>query len=277
MIIYLLVLNGQELVLKDIEDSIIKPLENKVRYLDKVKSTRSTAREGLADVILEYETGTDMKNALNEVEREVNAITTFPEESDVPVIKLITPFEQIGLVLINGTSNENQLKKIASSLRDQLLNNGIDKIEIDGYRKQIIYIDLDPISLLSNKLDPEEVAMRIKPEIKNIPSGIFQNNNVVQLRTFSKKEKVLDIENIEIINKDGGKLKIKDIANVYETFSEKDSQGFSNGQKAITLKVFRSLGSDVLKNTKILESTVNEFQTKLNNNINIQIYDFHHS
>ena len=53
---------------KDIEDSIIKPLENKVRYLDKVKSTRSTAREGLADVILEYENGTDMKNALNEVE-----------------------------------------------------------------------------------------------------------------------------------------------------------------------------------------------------------------
>ena len=63
-------------------------------------------------MILEYETGTDMKNALNEVEREVNAITTFPEESDVPVIKLITPFEQIGLVLINGTSNENQLKKL---------------------------------------------------------------------------------------------------------------------------------------------------------------------
>ncbi|MDA9708160.1 efflux RND transporter permease subunit [Alphaproteobacteria bacterium] len=258
---------------KDIEDSIIKPLENKVRYLDKVKSTRSTAREGLADVILEYETGTDMKNALNEVEREVNAITTFPEESDVPVIKLITPYEQIGLVLINGNSNENQLKKIAASLRDQLLNNGIDKIEIDGYRKQIIYIDLDPISLLSNKLDPEEVAMRIKPEIKNIPSGIFQNSSVVQLRTFSKKEKVIDLENIEMINKDGGKLKIKDIASVYETFSEKDSQGFSNGQKAITLKVFRSLGSDVLKNTKILENTVNEFQTKLNNNINIQIYD----
>ena len=91
-------------------------------------------------------------------------------------------------MLINGTSNENQLKKIASSLRDQLLNNGIDKIEIDGYRKQIIYIDLDPISLLSNKLDPEEVAMRVKPEIKNIPSGTFQNSSVVQLRTYSKRE-----------------------------------------------------------------------------------------
>ena len=56
--------------------------------------------------------------------------------------ELGTPFEQIDLILINGTSNENQLKKIANNLRDQLLNNGIDKIEIDGYRKQIIYIDL---------------------------------------------------------------------------------------------------------------------------------------
>ena len=91
---------------RDIEESIIKPLENKVRYLDKVKSTRATAREGLADVILEYETGTDMKNALNDVEREVNSIVTFPQDSEVPVIKLINPFEQIGLVLINGTANE---------------------------------------------------------------------------------------------------------------------------------------------------------------------------
>ena len=87
---------------KDIEDSIIKPLENKVRYLDKVKSTRSTAREGLADVILEYENGTDMKNALNEVEREVNAINTFPQESDIPVIKLITPFELGAFLNIPG-------------------------------------------------------------------------------------------------------------------------------------------------------------------------------
>ena len=57
----------------------------------------------------------------------------------MPAIKLITPFEQIGLVLINGTSNEFQLKKIASSLRDQLLNNGIDKIEIDGLEANYLH------------------------------------------------------------------------------------------------------------------------------------------
>ena len=258
---------------RDIEESLIKPLENKVRYLDKVKSTRSTAKEGVADVLLEFESGADMKNALNEVEREVNTISTFPKEADTPVIKLISPYEQIGLVLITGVSNEIQLKKVANNLRDKLLNRGIDKIEIDGFRKQVIYIDLDPISLLSNKLDPEEVALRIKTEIKNSPSGIFRDSTLLQLRTFSKKENVLDIENIEIINKNGGKIKIKNIAKVYEDFNEEDSEGYSNEQKAITLKIFRSLGSDVLKNTKILESTINQYKAEINSNINIQIYD----
>ncbi|MAJ24134.1 MAG: hypothetical protein CMP36_01340, partial [Rickettsiales bacterium] len=170
---------------KDIEESLIKPIEGKVRYLDRVKNTRSTAREGVADILLEFESGTDMKSSLADVEREIKSITSFPLESEAPVIKLITPYEQIGLILISGF-NELELKKISGLLRDELLNNGIDKIEIDGLRKQVIYVDLDPISLLSNRLDPEEVAIKIKPEIKNIPSGIFRDNNLLQLRTFSK-------------------------------------------------------------------------------------------
>ena len=257
---------------KDIEESLIKPIEGKVRYLDRVKNTRSTAREGVADILLEFESGTDMKSSLADVEREIKSITSFPLESEAPVIKLITPYEQIGLILISGF-NELELKKISGLLRDELLNNGIDKIEIDGLRKQVIYVDLDPISLLSNRLDPEEVAIKIKPEIKNIPSGIFRDNNLLQLRTFSKKEKVLDIENIEFTNKEGGKVKIKDIAQVYESFDNNDSQGFSNGKKATTLKIFRSLGSDVLDNTKTLEKTVESFKNNLNDEVNIEIYD----
>ena len=78
---------------KDIEESLIKPIEGKVRYLDRVKNTRSTAREGVADILLEFESGTDMKSSLADVEREIKSITSFPLESEAPVIKLITPYE----------------------------------------------------------------------------------------------------------------------------------------------------------------------------------------
>ena len=257
----------------DIEESLIKPIEEKVRYIDKVKSTRSTALEGNARVLLEFESGTDMKRALSDVEREVNSITSFPADSELPEIKLIIPYEQISLILINGEASELELKRTAKNLRERLLNQGVDKIEIDGIRNQIIYINIDPLALFSNKLDPEQVANKIKLETKNIPSGILRDQNFLQLRTSSKKDSVNDIENLQIKNNQGKKIKISEIASVYEDFNEKESQGFSKGESAITLKVFRSLGTDVLESTKVLEKTVNQFKNNLPENINIAIYD----
>ena len=101
----------------DIEESLIKPIEEKVRYIDRVKNTKSTAVEGNAIVLLEFESGTDMKRALSDVEREVNSISSLPDESELPEVKLIIPYEQIGLVLINGDTSELEIKKTAKKLR----------------------------------------------------------------------------------------------------------------------------------------------------------------
>ena len=257
----------------DIEESLVKPIEEKIRYIDRVKNTKSSAVEGNAKVILEFEAGTDMKRALADVEREVKTISSFPKNSELPEIKLIIPYEQIGLVLINGETSELNLKKKAKALRDQLLDNGLDKIEIDGIRNQIIYVDLDPMFLLSNKLDPEYIANKIRQETKNIPSGILKDKSFIQLRINSKKNTASDIGNLQIINSKNGKIKISEIADVYEKFDETNSQGFNSGKNAVTLKIFRSLGSDVLNSTNILEKTVKDFQDKELDNINVKIYD----
>ncbi len=257
----------------DIEESLVKPIEEKVRYIDRVKNTKSSAVEGNANILLEFEAGTDMKRALADVEREVNTITAFPEEAELPEVKLIIPYEQIGLVLINGEVSELELKKNAKELREDLLNNGLDKIEIDGIRKQIIYIDLDPLYLFSNKLDTENIANKIKQETKNIPSGILKDKSFIQLRTNSKKDTASDIGNLQIVNNKEGKVKISEIAQIYEKFDDSKSQGFNKGESAITLKIFRSLGSDVLDSTNILEKTVKKYNEGISSNINVKIYD----
>ena len=56
---------------EDIEESLIKPIEEKIRYIDKVKNTKSTAKEGFANVLLEFQANTNMERALNDVEREI--------------------------------------------------------------------------------------------------------------------------------------------------------------------------------------------------------------
>ena len=258
----------------DIEESIIKPIENKVRYIDNIKNTKSTAKENLARVLLEFEADTDMKRALSDVERDIQTIVAFPEDAKKPDISQIIPYEQIGLVLIKGTATEYQLKKITKELRQTLLDRGIDKIEIDGVRQQMIYVDLDPLSLFANHLDVEDIAKKIRQENKNIPSGTLMDNNVLQLRTEGRRDNSFQINNIKIKNsKQNTDIKIEDIATVYESINEKDSNGLSDNQTAFTLRIYRSLGNDTLEITKTLENVVGQFKAKLTENIQINIYD----
>ncbi|MBJ58066.1 MAG: hypothetical protein CMP24_07525 [Rickettsiales bacterium] len=260
---------------EDIEESIIKPIEEKVRYIDRVKNTKSTAKENLANILLEFEANTNMERALNDVEREIKSITSLPEGSKTPEIKLFIPYEQIGLVLVKGNISEGELKKAAKDLKQNLLDKGIDKIEIEGVRKQIIYVDLDPVSLFANSIDTSDVKERINLETKNIPSGLFRDESLLQIRAFGKRDNVIDIGNIKIANnlQSNNYLKISDIANIHEGYDYNDSSGISNKKKAFTLRIFRSLGNDTLKSTKILENSIAEYQSSLSKNVEIKIYD----
>ena len=260
---------------QDIEESIIKPLEEKTRYIDRVKNVKSTAKENAARVLLEFEADTDMKRALSDVEREVKTITSLPEEAKEPEVKLIIPYEQLGLVLVNGDASEIDLKQISKDLKEKLLDKGIDKIDIEGLRNQIIYVDLDPLSLFSNNLDPLDVKRKIAQESKNIPSGLFRDESLIQIRTYGKRDSAKDIGNIKITRdkETNNYLKIKDIANVYEGIDPNDIEGLSGKKTALTLRIFRSLGNDTLKSTRILENTVADYKTSLSEGVNIKIYD----
>jgi len=259
---------------KDIEESLIKPVEEKVRYINKVKHTKSTAKEGIANILLEFKSNTDMQRALSDVERAINSINNLPEEAKEPESKVIIPYEQIGLILITGEVSEFKLKVISKDVRQLLLDKGIDKVDIDGYRKQVIYVDADPIALLSNKLDISDLNKEILTNLKSIPAGVFRDDKLIQLRTAGTNDTINKIKKI-IFNTPNPKedLKIDDLADIYETYKEGDSFGMTNGNPALTLRVFRSLGTDTLEITKILENTIKEYNKQTDENINIQIYD----
>ena len=87
---------------KDIEESIIKPIEEKVRYIDKVKNTKSSAIDSFANILLEFRAGTNMQRALDDVDRAINSVNNLPEDAKDPDRKVIIPFEQIGLILIKS-------------------------------------------------------------------------------------------------------------------------------------------------------------------------------
>ena len=91
---------------------------------------------------------------------------------------------------------EFKLKLISKDVRQLLLDKGIDKVDIDGYRKQVIYVDADPIALLSNKLDISDLNKEILTNLKSIPSGVFRDDKLIQLRTAGTNDTINKIKKI---------------------------------------------------------------------------------
>ena len=66
---------------------------------------------------------------------------------------------------------------------------------------------------------------------------------------------------------------VQDLAKVYESTKETESYGLSNSNPALTLRVFRSLGTDTLKATKALEKIILDYNVNINKDIKVEIYD----
>ena len=243
---------------KDIEESIIKPIEEKVRYIDKVKNTKSTAKDSIGNILLEFRSNADMQKALIDVDRAIKTITNLPEGSEKPETKVIVPYEQIGLVLLSGDVPEKELKVIAKDIKQKLLDKGLDKVDIDGLRKQVIYVDVDPVTMFANKLDINDINTEIFTNLKSIPSGVFRDDKLVQLRTTGTNDTIGKIKKIVLSTPNTKQeIKLQDLAQIYEVSKENESFGFSNGLPALTLRVFRSLGTDTLEGYQILRKNNN--------------------
>ena len=110
-----------------------------------VKKVVSTSYEGLAAIQVEFEFGTDMQQALADVETAVGQVD-FPEEAETPkVVKGV--YDDISKLVISGPFDLFALRSIAKDIKEDLQRLGVDKIELTGLPDEIIKIEISQTEL----------------------------------------------------------------------------------------------------------------------------------
>ena len=116
---------------KDVEANILEAIEPEVRFLDHVSRVTATANEGRAEVQILFDRNVDISKALTDVQAAVARITTFPADTEQPVISEVIPPDLICQIEVSGPYSEQALKLVARRIRDDLLDRGISRISID--------------------------------------------------------------------------------------------------------------------------------------------------
>ena len=132
---------------EDVDSNIVQAIEPSVRFLNGVETVTSSSYEGIASVSIEFEAGHNMQEALADVESAISQLRTLPEDTEEPEIRRIIRYETISKLVISGPFPERSLKRIAKSIRDELLDLGIDKIDLFGARDEEIWVEVKPTVL----------------------------------------------------------------------------------------------------------------------------------
>ena len=172
---------------RDVENQIIRAIEPEVRAIDGVRKVVSTSREGIGQLSIEFVKNTDMQRALSDVNSAVTRILSLPDDADKPKVRRIIRYETIGRLLLYGDVSEDQLRKTAINIRDDLLNLGIDKINILGMRDKEIIVAVEPLSLISFQKTIKDLAKNIFEFSQDFPAGTIEDIDRKKIKIAEQK------------------------------------------------------------------------------------------
>jgi multidrug efflux pump subunit AcrB len=258
---------------EDVDSNIVQAIEPEVRFLDGVKRVRSTSREGNANITIEFEPGTDMQAALADVETGVGQVRTLPEDSENPEIRRAVRYDTISHIVISGPYPEIALKAVAKRMRDDLLDLGIDKVDVIGARGEEIWVEVRPETLRRLDMTIADIAGRIAETSQDIPSGDTGGQLEQQIRSLGLRRSAESVGNVEIrALENGQKIFLRDVANVRETFEEGGTTLRRHDQPAIELHVRRAVNADALELAAIVDDYMAEIQPTLPSDLAVEQY-----
>lgn len=258
---------------EDVDSNIVQAVEPSVRFLNGVETVISSSYEGVASISVEFEAGHNMQEALADVESAITQLRTLPEDAEEPEIRRIIRYETISKLVISGPFPEGSLKRIAKSIRDELLDLGIDKIDLFGARDEEIWVDVNPAVLRRFDLKLSEIAARIGESSQDLPSGEIAGGEQ-QVRSLGLKRTAAEVAKIEVrAFPDGRKVRLDDIATVREAFNDTNRVAFRHAQPAIELHIRRAINTDALDIAKTVDEYIENLKPRLPPTLNLEQYD----
>jgi multidrug efflux pump subunit AcrB len=227
---------------QEVEKGIILAIEEAISGLEGIDEVRSTAREGLASIMVDMIEGENLQKLAQDIQNEVDRITSFPEDSEKPIVAIVSRKRYVVSLALYGDQSERILREYAEFIRDRLLQDQeISQVEITSVRNYEISVEIPQDTLRRYSLTLDDVAMRIQRASVELPGGAIRTESGdILVRMMERRDFGHEFAKIPIITTaDGTKILLEDIAVIYDDFEETSVSSRFNGQPAVMIDVFR--------------------------------------
>ncbi|MDC0658462.1 efflux RND transporter permease subunit [Leisingera sp. SS27] len=248
---------------EDVDSAIVQVLEPALLAVDGVEETSSISREGLATLTLEFEPGSDMGQATDDVQTAVDGITTLPEEAEEPEVRRGAWRDRVTDVVITGPVGAGQLGLFADELVVRLFEAGVTRTTIRGVAAPETIVEVPTAKLITHNITMREIAEAIGAEVDADPAGDVSGANA-RVRTGSEKRKPDELAAIVLrTNADGSVLTIADVAQIRVEGVDRNRSYFVDDNPAMSIRVDRSDQGNAIRLQAQVQEVVDEMQASL--------------
>lgn len=271
----------------DVEDLVVKPIEDAVAGISGIDQINSTSGEGVGAVVIQFVEGINGNQAAIDVERQVATVRgQLPTDAKDPsIIKADINAIPIMQVVLSGPQNPGELYDLAENTLKPRLQAvpGVASVNVAGGREREIQVNVDPIKLANYDLTLDSVQQSLSANNVTLPVGsIEEGRQKTSVRSVGEFGSLPEIGGVIISGNpkashpgdrpqppptpgqdNGGLVYLRDVASVQEGYKDQSQILRYNGQDTVNISIVKTSDANTINVADDVRAELNTFQKDL--------------
>lgn len=263
---------------EDMQKLVVEPIEGAVSAIEGIETLESNINKGSAFIILRLQNGVNIRNTELKVREEISRIRNeLPTEASEPIIFQFDPdnFPIMRLSLKGENKGLDELRQLGLDFIEPRIERlpGVAAADTRGGLERKIFINVDPMSLAQHQLVPSDIESALRSNNQEIPVGkIDAGKNTYSVRAQSLYQNVEEIRQTIIkISENNIPIRIRDIANVNDSFAEINTLVEINGKNSVTLEVQKKSDANTVDVANSVINQLSSINANLPDGITLQV------
>ncbi len=243
---------------EDVEERISQRVQESLSTLGGLVRSSSISRAETSDVLLEFNWGTNMTFAVQEVRDRLDSVF-LPGDAERPLILRydpnLDPILRIGLRAPEDSADPRspetliRLRWLAEERVKRQLETikGVAAVQVHGGLEEEILIKVDPDRLAAMGITPQTIGMRLAQENLNASAGQIREGSTDYLvRTLNEFQSVEEIAGLALERRDEATIRVRDVAKIERTYAEREVITRIQGSEAVEVTIYREAGANIV-------------------------------
>lgn len=259
---------------EEVEKQVSQPIESALGSIQGIQSIQTQSQTGSALVIMMFDTGTDLDNALLEVRESVDQVKGFlPENAGEPSVLRFNP-NQLPIIQV-GISGDS-LTQLQSIAEDQVVPQferqaGVASVSVEGGQEREIRLELDQAKLTEYGLSPQQIMQTLSQVNKSGSAGtVAKGDKDLQIRIDAEYTSIDDISETILQTAQGAAIHVEDVAMVIDTFAESGTT-LVNGEESVVLSVMKQSDGNTVDVSNNILASIDELNETLSGDVELNV------